>query len=309
MSFQDKLEKSPWRYLIGAISSTALIIFGILQYFHSERIKDIESSYQRKLDECNNTLTSINRGLAGNTKIYFNVSRAFVKATDKLEDASKLIFYNSDEFYALADSSHWKHKLVNTYVSAMDFSKLDKMDRSKAIEILKKHKSKIHFWEGGKLYKIQKSKFLDSLGYGLINTSISVEKANIDTLALLNAEAQQPGHTEEFKKFYRKQGLMSTFLFFIEQQRLITSRFPEVSFEIQDIQSQDKFLYLNAISQLKNIIVNGEHKENFYLKYESFGLLNENDIYIITIVEPVTDPLYSDPEITRWLNSLKIIIK
>ena len=149
----------------------------------------------------------------------------------------------------------------------------------------------------------------DSIGYKSINTSISVEKVNIDTLALLNAEAQQPGYTEEFKKFYRKQGLMTTFLFFIDQQRIITSSFPEVSFEIQDIQAQEKFIYLRAVSRLKNLIINGVPRENFYMKYESFGLLNNDDLYSITIVEPVEDILYSDPEITKWLNNLRIVLK
>lgn len=309
MSFKDKIEKNPLRYLVVTIITTVAITFAVLQFLHNEKITNLELTYQRNLDKCNNTISSINRGLSDNAQSYFNVKKVFVKSSDKLEDASILKFYNSEEFYTLLDSSYWKHIMIDTYVSAQEFSKLDKIDRSKAIKSLKKHRSKVHYWIGGKTYSVQNSRMFDSLGYKSINTSISVEKVNIDTLALLNAEAQQPGHTEEFKKFHRKQGLMTTFLFFIDQQRIITSKFPEVSFEIQDIQSQDNFIYLKAISQFKNIVINGEKKENFYLKSESFGLLNNNDLYCISIFEPVTDILYSDPEITKWLNSLKIILK
>jgi hypothetical protein len=309
MSLKEKIEKKPWSYLSSTIISTVLITFGVLQYFHSERIKNLELIYQKQLDECNNLITSINRGLGSGTDLYFNVNQVFVRSSDKLNNASQLLYFNSDEFYALADSSYWKHILMDTYVSAIEFSKLDNMDRSEAIETLKRHKASVHFWIGGKTFSVQNSRMFDSLGYKSINTSISVEKVNIDTLALLNAEAQQPGYTEEFKEFYRKQGLMTSFLFFIDQQRIITSRFPEVSFEIQDIQTQENFIYLKAISRLKNLIIDGEQRENFYMKYESFGLLNNDDLYNITIVEPVTDILYSDPEVTKWLNSLKIVLK
>jgi hypothetical protein len=198
--------------------------------------------------------------------------------------------------------------MINTYVTARDFSQIDKKDRSKEIEVLKKHRSKVHYWNGGKVYTIQNSSMVDSLGYRSINTSISFEKVNIDTLAIINAEAQEPGHTEEFKRFYKKQGLMSTLLFFIDQVRVATSSFPEASFEIQDIQAQDDFIYLKAIFLFKNVTINDNKIENFYLKSESFGLLNNNDIYVISIYEPVTDILYSDPEITKWLNNLKIVI-
>jgi hypothetical protein len=308
MDLKKKIENNIGVALLGIVITSVGITFGVLQFFQHEKISNLELSYQKKLDECNNAISSINRGLSDDAQTYFNIKKVFVKSSDKLEDASKLKFYNSEEFYALLDSSYWKHIMINTYVSAQEFSKLDKTDRLKAIESLKKHRSKVHYWSGGKTYTVQNSSMFDSLGYKSINTSISVEKVNIDTLALLNAEAQESGHTEEFKKFYRKQGLMSTLLFFIDQQRIITSKFPEVTFNIQDIQTQDKFIYLKAISQFKNVTINGEKKENFYLKSESFGLLNNDDIYCISIFEPVTDILYSDPEITKWLSCLKIIV-
>lgn len=309
MDLKKKIENNIGKVLLSIVIMSVSITFVVLQFFQHEKISNLDSSYKRKLDECKDAISSINRGLNDDVQSYFNIKKVFVKSSDKLEDASKLKFYNSEEFYALLDSSYWKHIMINTYISAQEFSKLDKIDRLKSIESLKKHRSKVHYWSGGKTYTVQNSSMFDSLGYKSINTSISVEKLNIDTLALLNAEAQEPGHTEEFKKFYRKQGLMSTFLFYIDQQRIITSKFPEVSFNIQDIQTQDKFIYLKAMSQFKNAIINGEKKENFYLKSESFGLLNNDDIYCISIFEPVTDILYSDPEITKWLSCLKIIVK
>jgi hypothetical protein len=309
MDLKKKIENHIGVVLSGIVITSVGLTLGVLQFFQHEKISNLEFSYQRKLDECNNAISSINRGLSDDAQSYFNIKKVFVNPFSKLENASKLIFYNSEEFYALLDSSYWKHEMINTYISAQEYSKLDKKDRSKAIESLKKHRSKVHYWSGGKVYTIQNSSMFDSLGYRSINISISFEKVNIDTLALINAEAQEPWHTEEFKKFYRKQGLMSILLFFIDQQRIITSKFPEVSFNIQDIQTQDRFIYLKAISQFKNVIVNGEKKENFYLKSESFGLLNNDDIYTISIIEPVTDILNSDPEITKWLSSLKIIVK
>lgn len=307
-SVKERIEKNPLSYFISTIIIVVGITFGVLQFFHNERITNLELSFQRKLDECNDAISSINRGLSNDAHAYFNVRKVFVKSSDKLEDASKLKFYNSDEFYTLSDSSYWKHLMINTYVTARDFSQIDKKDRSKEIEVLKKHRSKVHYWNGGKVYTIQNSSMVDSLGYRSINTSISFEKVNIDTLAIINAEAQEPGHTEEFKRFYKKQGLMSTLLFFIDQVRVATSSFPEASFEIQDIQAQDDFIYLKAIFLFKNVTINDNKIENFYLKSESFGLLNNNDIYVISIYEPVTDILYSDPEITKWLNNLKIVI-
>jgi hypothetical protein len=309
MDLKKKIENNIGIVLLGIVIMSGGITFSVSRFFQHEKLTNLELSYQRKLDECNNAITSINRGVSDDARSYFNIKKVFVKSSDKLDDASKLKFYNSEEFYALLDSSYWKHIMINTFVSAQELSKLDKIDRLKAIESLKKHRSRVHYWSGGKTYTIQNSSMFDSLGNKSIITNISIEKVNIDTLALLNAEANKPGHTEEFKKFYRKQGLMSLLLFFIDQQRIITSKFPEVSFDIQDIQTQDKFIYLKAISQFKNVTINGEKKENFYVKSETFGLLNNDDIYNISIVEPVTDILNSDPEITKWLSSLKIIVK
>jgi hypothetical protein len=73
------------------------------------------------------------------------------------------------------------------------------------------------------------------------------------------------------------------------------------------MQIQDDFIYLRAISTIKNSIIDDKKLENFYIKSESIGLLKNDNVYLITIVEPVTDILSSDPEITKWLNSLKII--
>lgn len=126
MSFIEKIEKNPWTYLISVASGAVIITFSVLQFFHTERIRNLELNYQTKLDECNNTVSSINRGLDNDPNMYFNVKKVFVKSTDKLEDASKLKFYNTDEFYTLSDSSYWKHQIINTYIAAQDYSKFDK---------------------------------------------------------------------------------------------------------------------------------------------------------------------------------------
>jgi hypothetical protein len=308
MSIKEKIEKNVWYYLIGTVIATVVITFGVLQFFHTERIKSLELNYQTKLDECNNAISSINRGLDNDPKMYFNVKKVFVKSTDKLEDASKLIFYNTDEIYTLSDSSYWKHQMINTYIAAQDYSKFDKKDRAKSIAVLKKHRSRLHYWSGGRVFTVKNSSLFENMEYAAISTSLTVEKLNIDTLATLNAEAQEPGYKEEFKVWAKKQGLSNALLFFIDQQRVGAKLYPETSYEIQDIQIQNDFIYLKAISIVKNAIINEKVLDNFYVKSEAIGLYRNSFLYIITIVEPVTDKMSSDPEITKWLNCLKIII-
>jgi hypothetical protein len=198
--------------------------------------------------------------------MYFNVKKVFVKSTDRLEDASKLKFYNTDEFYALSDSSYWRHQMINTYVAAQDYSKLDKKDRAKFIAVLKKHRSRVHYWSGGRMFKVKNSSLFENLEYAGIETSLAVEKINIDTLTTLNAEAQEPGHKEEFKVWVKKQGLSNTLLYFIDQQRQGAKLYPETSYEIQDIQIQNDFIYLKALSTIKNAIIDNKVLENFYIK-------------------------------------------
>jgi len=307
MSIKETIEKNILVYSISVVIVTVGITFKVLQFFHNENLKNIEHIYQTKLDECNNTISSINRGLGNDAQRYFNVKKVFVKSTDKLGDASKLKFYNSDEFYALSDSSYWKHSSGYSYTDGEEYSKLDKINRDKIIAVLKKHHNIVHFWFGGKNYKIEKSSIYDSLGSQRATTSIAFEKINVDSLAIQNAETQEAGHIEEFKIWYKKEGLVNTLLSFIVQQRAYSYYYKETSFDIQDMQIQDDFIYLRAISTIKNSIIDDKKLENFYIKSESIGLLKNGNVYLITIVEPVTDILSSDPEITKWLNSLKII--
>jgi hypothetical protein len=308
MSIKEKIEKNPWTYLISVASGAVIITFGVLQFFHTERIKSLELNYQTKLDECNNAISSINRGLANEPDMYLNVKKIFVKSTDKLPDASKLIFYNTDEFYALSDSSYWKHKMINTYVAGQDFSNEDKKDTAKIMRALRKHRSRVHYWSGGRVFNVMESSLFVNANMPLVNTSLQVEKINIDTLAVLNAEARDPDHIEEFKIWAKKQMLSNSILMFIDNQRATAKFFPEMSYEIQDIQVQNDFVYVKAISTIKKQIIDYKTLENFYLKSETIGLYKNNYLYIITIVEPVIDKMSSDPEITKWLNCLKIIV-
>lgn len=312
MSIKEKIEKNPWTYLISVASGAVIITFGVLQFLHTERISSLELNYQTKLDECNNAISSINRGLGNDAQAYFNVKKVFVKSTDKLEDASKLKFYNTDEFYTLSDSNYWKHEISYSFEGVEHNSKIDrefnKRDYSKEIEVLKKHKSKIHLWIGGKNFIIQNSSIFESKNGIDISTSLGFQKTNVDSLAIMDAEIKEPGHTEEFKKWYKKEGLIICLLTFIDQQTIFAKAYPETSFEIQDIQIQDNFIYSRTITTIKNALINYKKLENFYIKSETIGLLKNNDIYIITIVEPVSDILRSDPEITKWLNCLKIIV-
>ena len=307
MSIKEKVENNIWKVIGGFVVTSVLATFGVLQFLHNEKIKNLELQFQTKLDECNNTISSIKIGLGNDPKLYFNVKKVFVKSTDRLEDASKLKFYNSDEFYTLADSSYWKHSIGYSYEGAKQYSKLEKRDYTKQIEVLKKHLSKVHFWEGGKVYKVQRSSVFESTGNLGVMSSIGLEKMNIDSLATMNAEAQEPGHIEEFKIWYKKQGLVNALITFIDQQRIVAKYYPETSFEIQDIRIEDEFIFLKAISIVKNALINDKLMENFYIRSETIGLLNKNIIYVITIVEPITDKLSSNPEITKWLNNLKII--
>jgi hypothetical protein len=166
----------------------------------------------------------------------------------------------------------------------------------------------VHYWSGGKVFDVKNSRLFQSADMMQINTSLQVEKVNLDTLALINAEARDPEHMEEFKIWAKKQALSNMLLMFIDNQRESANYFPEMSYEIESMQTESEFIYVKAISTIKNQIIDGKKLDNFYLKSETIGLYKNNYLFIITLMEPVTEILGNDPEITRWLNSLKIIV-
>lgn len=304
MSLKEKIEKSPWSYIIGTVITTIVLTSSILIFLFNEKIENIKLSYQIKIDECNNTLSSINRGIGKNADLIFNVQQFFVKSSDILKNASKLKYYNSEQFYTLADSSYWEHSTKYTYEMAKAYGKLDKKDYSTLIKTLKRHKAKIHYWNGGDYYCVQG----DSILPFCLNTTLGIEKLHIDSLALQSAEVENSDDIGAHKTWVKKQILSTTLLTFVNQQSLVAKNFPATIFEIQDLRCETNFIYLKSLSTIKNIFVNNTRLSNFYIKSETIGLLCNDYVYVITIVDPLIDKLGNNPEINKWLNNLKIII-
>jgi len=180
MSLKEKIEKSPWSYIIGIVFTTITLTSSILIFLFNNSIENIMLSYQNKIDEYNNTLSSINRGIGKDENLMFNVQKVFVKSSDIIENASKLKYYNLEQFYTLADSSYWEHSTKYTYEMARDYGKLEKEDYSDLIKTLKQHKVKIHYWNGGDYYCVEGDKIFPFC----LNTTLGVEKVHIDSLAM-----------------------------------------------------------------------------------------------------------------------------
>jgi hypothetical protein len=304
MSLKEKIEKSPWSYILGIVITTIGLTSSILIFLLNDRIENIKLSYQNKLDECSNTLSSINRGIGKDADLMFNIQQVFVNSSDILKNASKLKYYNSEQFYTLADSSYWVHSTMYTHEMARAYGKLDKKDYSTLIKTLKQHKAKIHYWNGGDYYCVQG----DSIFPFCLNTTLGIEKFHIDSLALQSAEVENSDDIGAHKTWVKKQILSMTLLTFVNQQSLVAKNFPATIFEIQDLRCEANFIYLKSILTVKNIVVNKTRQTNFYIRSETIGLLCNDYVYVITIVDPLMDKLGSNSEINKWLNNLRIII-
>ena len=307
MSIKERFENHPIGYLIFIAVTSVSLTFGVMSFFHSQNQKILEHNYQIEIDKCNSIISSINRGIKEGNDTYFNVKNVFIKSSERLNNSLDFNYYSKEEFYTLSDSSYWTHETFKESELAVAQSLTQNKDLTNVTKALEKHDNKIHMWMGIETYTIENSSIFENISVTEFGSIITFQKIHIDSVSTIVTDVIDYKDLEEYKKWYRKHGLVNLIMSLMEQSKTTSKLHKEAVFEIQDIQKQDNFIYLRSITTINNLIVNTRWSNKFYIQTEAIGLLSNNYIYLINIIDPKMDKLSNNPEITKWLHNLRIV--
>jgi hypothetical protein len=178
-----KIKDHPLVIMISCVIATASIIYGVVGYFFSEKLKIIESRYALRAQ-------SIDRGIPG--KNLFDVGQILIRKGEQASPSiqnSGLMEFPKDKFFAPKPAPDWKYESKSEYKylgEILDAKKLSIQDTG----------LQIHLWRNDKF------KSLKGVGiYNQIFPHIAVERVSLDKLRALLL-MQTKGYASRKKKTF-----------------------------------------------------------------------------------------------------------
>lgn len=314
MKLNERINNNIFSIVIGIIIVTVGVTFSVVNYFYQQTKENLINKYETELINCNSDISFINRGVKDNEALIFNYNDVFVDKNSSLINTSKLQFHSNEEFYTQSDTSYWKYENTNESDVAI-FQQLNEEGEIslKLFNAIKRSKNKLHFWLGNDYHVLNNVNILGNWGVVKFTPSITFQKASIDSLSKIAYSLEMPDSNNirvkgNYLMEFRSKVFTNLILSFLFQQKSLLNSYDNAVLELLDIQKQNDFIYIRTLTILNNPKVDNKMVEKFYNQTELICLVRNNYLYQIIIQDPKLDRLSINPEITKWLSNLKIII-
>jgi hypothetical protein len=299
---------------IGGIITVVGITYSIINYYNQQRMTELSNKYELELLNCKSEVASIQRGIKDNDKFIFFYDNIFTNKNSNI-DISTHKYYIKDEFYTQLDSSYWKTNIENE--SRMFNFQTIKDDGSISQEfsdVVKKNVGNLYFWVGKDAFRYSD---LHLPGIGITTDNIYpyivFQKTAFDKLgniAYFKKEdtSNSINNPDEFLAEFKSTTFTTLIVNYIYQQMGTLEMYGKAKFELLDIKKENDFLYIKSLIVVENPKINNKVIDKFFIQNEFILLSTNSYLYGIVISYPKFDRLSTNPEITKWLNNLKIII-
>lgn len=324
MTIKEKIEKNPFISLI--IVSLVIVsgVIAVLQYFHSKEISILEKQNLLKIDELNSKLSSIKRGIGDSD--YFDIRQLFITKDDMKSVSQNLLYYESDQFYAQSNLENFIYKKYSEpelfkYENDIEppelFYKLygsmyihqwvsNQEMIVEGVNDLKKISARI------RVHKRSKEDLKGMLGelYHKVNVQ-NILKNYIEKNKLSDGEFDTLNINKNLENIY--DGNWSAIFLdkYLTNSLTLPTMNSNVEYELLNVNKVGNIIYVQGLTTLKDVNINGVKYNTYYLRDEVIIASNFKDVYIIRTLVPSSDPSTRNNYfnfITEWLSNFKIII-
>ncbi len=322
MTLKKYVENNPFFFLLGTAITVAGVVAGVLLYFCHERIDLANQKSNLEISTLQSELVSIRRGLGENK--YLDI-RTFVypRQGQPISPINPKAKYIADDgFYAILDLPDWDYEVM----SGEQFNK-----KMFGIDLGPKWKklfgnSRMHVWR----VKTPTNVTAAAGDYHETGPLITLEKMSISTLMGMVKE-HLPEMAEEktgwkmttqetqavkdvlpaLEKMFRGDAAQMelTMLIRAHYEELFGDYATDVSTEIVQLQKIGNVLYIQLLTTVHNAHVDGKVASVSFVREEAMFISDEENMAIIHIVVPSSDPSPRGPVYTRiqeWFSGMAI---
>jgi hypothetical protein len=298
--------------IIIAIAGASVWICNII---YSNKIDLIESYYEAKLIKCNDGFASIQRSMIDGKADYFDLNSILVESDENIDNRNEKRYFETDEFYALEDSSYWQFNLGDEFEQMIARSSTTGEIALRKLQAANDIPQTIYQWKGKDVYEISDFLLAGRKIETYFNDRIMFQRMNIDSLFLFGVALGdlEENLTEraEFEEDMKRSFISSAIFDMIYMANYLSdnaqSENKRLSYEIQNIQKQNNSLYVRIQITFYDLTVKGKLRSKFYYVNEMISWIDTNSIYVLNISSPSFEKLNINPEVSRWLNNFKII--
>lgn len=324
MTIKERIEQNPFISLIIVSLAIVSVVIPVLQFFHSKEISILEKQNLLKIDELNSRLSSIKRGIGDSD--YFDIRKLFITKDDMKSVSQNLLYYESDQFYAPSNLNNFIYKKYSEpellkYESDIEPPELfEKLYGSMyvhqwvanqelivdGVKNLKKISARI------RVQKRSKEDLKGMLGelFHKVNVQ-NILKNYIEKNKLTDGEFDTLSINENLENIY--DGNWSAIFLdnYLTKSLTLPTLNNNVEYELLNVNKVGNIIYVQGLTTLRNVIVNGIKYDSYYLRDELIIASNFRDVYTISTLVPSSDPSTRNNyfnDITEWLSNFKIII-
>ena len=150
MDLKKKIENNPIIIIISACVTTAIITFGIVQYFNSQKIDFLTMSYENNINKFESILSSIERDVPGQE--YLDIRNLLMWGERNKTIPNNLEYFSNDNFYAIQNDDYWNYFKMSEFefVAMLYQENIDSLFTDSAQQVSLKN-GLIHIWSSEKI--------------------------------------------------------------------------------------------------------------------------------------------------------------
>jgi hypothetical protein len=321
MNFKEKVENHPYIYIITAMIAAVTVAASVQQYFYSQQKEIAKAECQKQIDEANNRLASIKRGMPNNE--YFDIRRLqYTTGTNNTPPAtSKFI---AGEFYATSRSS-WEYSETTEGALIQDITGVDITSLS---PMLKQAAglSPVYLWKAHahsgivEKHEVLKHLFpyvsLQKMSFDQLHTVLGLVKKEADEEDKIGKESAEPAPSQagdimaNLERYIRNDTVGSFFTMQLYLEMIAgVSNFEDST--LLNVQKVGNVLYSQSLLTIHDIQVDGKNYGRYYVTQELILIAASDKVIVLRTFIPSDDPsprgtVFSD--VTSWLDDFRVLI-
>ncbi|MCH8275631.1 MAG: hypothetical protein IH851_12670 [Armatimonadetes bacterium] len=333
----DRIQNNILVILITLGVAVASVTAGVMHYLsnqqenllrtkHETAVQSLVAEHKEDLAELRTRLQSIERRLGNND--FFDVRQFFLDDARKLQLSMKAQFYGEAGFYAPIDETRWQYVTM----SELEFAGhiLGKQNPLYAMLTSMAPQSQsfgtVHLWKGvdEKLVEgpsppirrlfpyisVQRVSYEDL--FGEIH-NIAQDRAEM----LFTAQSEEARQFKEFAaetaaKIFRGDAVGAALSGYLFMQGVMTSMFSNANYYIQNLQKTGNVVYLQSITTLSDVTIDGEHYANYFVTEEVIMISTPEALYFVQTSVPNHEPAPRNEYfvwVSEWLSDFAVVVK
>jgi hypothetical protein len=319
MDLKKKIENNPIIIIISACVTTAIITFGIVQYFNSQKIDFLTMSYENNINKFESILSSIERDVPGQE--YLDIRNLLMWGERNKTIPNNLEYFSNDNFYAIQNDDYWNYFKMSEFefVAMLYQENIDSLFTDSAQQVSLKN-GLIHIWSSEKintednniqnipfitLQKIDFSHFGNMIGQS-INSEYTRKMYDLEDSCITEFNFEE--FTDLLDKYMKTD---APYFIFMAQNNMLMDLFgsqENISIKANKIQKVGNVLYSQHQIKIEELNQQGLLCSH-YIHRETIIVSNFDCLYMISISIPSEEPIIRDAvnsHVNDWISNLKI---